>query len=75
MGQFGLRLIGFRSFTGWVGLLRKVATEAGQRPLGHANARRVVGIAGDAADGVLDGADAPLGVVEAQIEAVVSHIV
>jgi len=74
MGQFGLRLIGFRSFTGWVGLLRKVATEAGQRPLGHANPCRVVGIAGDAADGVLQGADATFGVAEIRVEAIVGHI-
>ena len=74
MGQFCMRLIGFGSFTGRVGLLRKVATEAGQRPLGHANARRVVGIAGDASDGVLQGADATFGVVEIRVEAIVGHI-
>ncbi len=53
---------------------REVATEAAERAFGHARARRVVDVSGEAGVGVFDRAEPPLGVIKVRVDAVVGHI-
>ena len=42
--------------------------------MGHARARRVVDVSGEAGVGVFDRAEPPLGVIKVRVDAVVGHI-